>query len=652
MCGILGLIHNSKFQISKEYFKEINKININRGPDNQDIYEYQIDNCTLKIGHTRLSIQDLSPKANQPMISSSGRFIISFNGEIYNHINLRKNLSNQKMFETTSDTETLLELFEHYEFEKTLSILEGMYSFLLLDKKDNKLYAARDITGEKPLYVGMLSDYIFFGSDLKTLIKIKGFNKEINKEALQQFLEYNYVPNPNTIFQNVFKIPPASFIQINLNKFKTTKINNFEDFNNLEGLKSKRYWNFNQNSNYSKINLKDAKIIIKDILKKSVKKQMISDVPVGAFLSGGIDSSLIVSLMSEIKEKVNTFTIGYENKLYDESIYADPIAQYLGTNHTNYIFSNNEVINFIKESNFVFSEPFADSSQLPTLLVSKIAKQNVKVVLTGDGGDELFGGYNRYIYAKKYWKNFRIIKYLLQSKFIKNLIMRSPDKLLDLINKISSLNINRLSLNKIFEKIELIDDELSYYSSMITEWRAKDNVLSYPFKNGLHTKIEKIFNKQNLSFQDKMMLSDFDTYLTDDILCKVDRSTMNYSLESRAPFLDKNLIELALNLPNNLKINNANSKVVIKNILNDYLPEKLFNRPKMGFGIPIGDLLRNELKNWSSDILSKEFCDKHSFFNYNVVKKTFDNHLNHNENNQFKLWSLIQFNLWYDNISN
>ena len=650
MCGILGLVHNSNFKISNENFKFINNVNINRGPDNQDIYEYQTNKFNIKLGHTRLSIQDLSKFANQPMESNSGRFVISFNGEIYNHFELRTLINEKVIFKTSSDTETLLGLIENLNFEKTLDLIEGMFAFILLDRKFNKLYIARDVSGEKPLYIGLLTNLIYLSSDLKGIKYINEFNKEINIASIQQFLEFNYIPNPKTIYNSVFKLPPSSYMVFDLNKFTTKKIDKFQSLIDEEGVFFKKWWKLDKKAKINNINFYEAKTLIKETLSKSVKNQMISDVPVGAFLSGGIDSSMIVSLMSKHKSNVNTFTIGYEDQIFDESSHAKKIANYLGTNHENYKFSSYEVIDFIKENNYVFSEPFADSSQLPTLLVSKIAKQNVKVALTGDGGDELFGGYNRYIYANNYWRKIRYIRKFLQIDFVNNLMRNNPKFFIFFINLLTKLNLNSLKYEKIINKIKNLNNEFSYYLSMIKEWRSDDQIMSIPFDNILDENISYNFSLNNLCFEEKMMISDFETYLTDDILCKVDRCSMNYGLETRAPFLNKKLIETAFKLPLDFKIKKFNSKIIIKSILNDFIPEKLYDRPKMGFGIPIGELLRTELKDWAFDILSRNNCNKHNFFNYDIVHKILKNHLTFKENNEFKIWSLIQFNLWYENL--
>jgi asparagine synthase (glutamine-hydrolysing) len=649
MCGILALIHNNNYNLSQKNFIKINNLLSNRGPDHQGCINFKISNQNIKIGHTRLSILDLSILANQPMKSLSGRFIISFNGEIYNHYDLRKqlDLKHQINWKTSSDTETLVNLFEFYEFEDAINLIQGMFSFILFDKKDNKIFAVRDLAGEKPLYFSFSNNFFTFTSDLKTIIRLPNFIKEINEYALKKFLELNYVPSPVTIFKNIFKLPAANYIKINLNDFKHIKLNNYTDVLSNKNMEIKKWWNIDLNKNKKIESKDDVKSKIHYLLNKSVKQQLISDVPLGAFLSGGIDSSLIVSLMQKNQNNTKTFTIGYEDKEYDESKYANIVAKHLSTDHSCYNFSKNEIIEYIKYLPQVFSEPFSDSSQLPTLLVSKIAKEKVKVVLTGDGGDELFGGYNRYVYANKFWPIFNFLNPKLRNNIVYALINLTPPLFYKTISNLLKLNINKFSLNKIKSKIKLIDNEFSYYKILTQEWNFNDNIINYDMEDDDFYEIKSIFRNNNYSFESKMMISDFLTYLPDDILCKVDRSSMFFGLESRAPFLNKDIIEFSRNIPTNFNFLNGQNKLILKDILYQYVPKKIIDRPKMGFGVPIGRLIKNELKDWTNDILSTSICNSHGFFNFETVKKIKNQHFNNLVNNQHKLWSLIQFNQWY-----
>ena len=653
MCGILGLIHSYNYSISFDDFKDINKLNAHRGPDDNNELNISLKNYFVKIGHTRLSIQDLSSLAKQPMKSFSERYLISFNGEIYNHKKLRKEIDKKKLikWKTNSDTETLVNLFEIYEFADCIQMIEGMFSFILIDLKENYIYFCRDLSGEKPLYIQFNNNFIAAASDLNSIKSIDGFEKNINQISLQNYLQYNYIPYPKTIFEGTYKLPPASFLKIDLNKFKLKKFNSFSSLTKDNACLFDYWWKLNIDRNYfKKFNDFEINEFVHQKIKKSISNQLISDVPLGAFLSAGTDSSLIVSMMQQLQTNTKTFTIGYENEDYDESNESKKIAQYLSTDHTSYNFSNDEIIRFIKDSKTIFSEPFADSSQLPTLLVSKIAKEKVKVALTGDGGDELFGGYNRYIYANKYWKLFSFFNPTLRKYLINILLKNSPEYFYKLLTKLSGINLNKISISKISSKLSKINNEMSYYNSLTREWNKDDNIIKFVHKTSIDKRIEDIFNNKEYLFEEKMMISDFFTYLPDDILCKVDRSTMFYSLESRAPFLNKDIIEIAFNLPLKYKLNNGKSKIILKDILSKYLPGHLISNKKKGFGVPIGDLMKDQLKNWTRDILSKDACSKHGFFNSQTVSNTVENHLSGKENNQFKIWSLIQFNLWYENL--
>ena len=653
MCGIFGIVHDRKYQLSNSQFKSINNENYNRGPDNQGHIELDIINKKVKLGHSRLSILDLSNEANQPMESFNQRFIISFNGEIYNHLELRKELNQIKKikWKTTSDTETLLNLFETFSFLDVLKKIEGMFALILIDQKNKKLFVARDLAGEKPLYFCFNKFFMSFASDLKTLIKLPNLSKNIDQVSVQNFLEFNYIPSPRTIYKNIYKLPPASYITIDLDKFIFDDLNYYNDLNSFKGIDNGKWWNLDYNkTNNQNLNSKNYQEKLNFHLKESVKKQLISDVPLGAFLSGGIDSSLIVSLMQQSNNNTKTFTIGFNDKNYDESFFANQIANYLSTDHTSYIFSESDINNTIQNSSMAYSEPFSDSSQLPTLLVSKIAKENVKVVLTGDGGDELFGGYNRYIYANKFWKFLKILNPNVRNTFLITLLKFTPNKLIQYLGKYFNLHLNPYSIDKIILKLKKIKNEQTYYQTLTHEWTPDSKIFNFNNLNNQIPEVEKIFSKKELLFEEKMMMSDFMTYLPDDILCKVDRATMNYSLESRAPFLDKNIIELAFKIPLKYKIHGGYSKIILKKILKKYLPDNLINKSKKGFGIPIGELMRGTLKTWTNDVLSKDRCAKHGFFNYDIIEQEKNNHFKNLSNNQYKLWSLIQFNEWYFNI--
>lgn len=652
MCGFFGCFHNRNFSITKDSFVNVFEAIKHRGPDASGYKEFILHENIIRFSHHRLSIIDLRDIAAQPFASYDNRFFLVYNGEIYNHNKLRK-LINSKIninWKTNCDTETLVNIFHYTNTKNAIKMLEGMFSFVLYDKEKNELILARDRVGEKPLYICTNNNYFSFASDLHPIKKLPYFNNQIDKKSLEEFLKYNYIPSPLSIYKNSFKIPPASFIKINLNKFLIKPYNNFNDFINSEGVEFDSWWSLNDNELKKNSNIVSV-VELEKLLTNSVEKQLISDVPIGAFLSGGIDSSLIVSLMQKISGNTNTFTIGFDFAEFDESKMADSIAKILGTNHTTYICTQDDVISKIPNIPYAFTEPFADSSQIPTMLVSELASKKVKVVLSGDGGDELFGGYNRYIYANKYWKLFSLMPNYLRKKLISGLKFYPSKNLLYFFYKFfkNQKNINyKYQLEKILTKLLNITDENSYYRSLTQEWTDGSEIIKFNNVNNLY---EKFFDKNNnLQFEEKMMYLDFHNYLTDDILCKLDRSSMYSSLETRVPFLDKEVIESAFNLPLNKKIHQGKSKIILKDILSKYLPEELINKEKRGFALPIASWMRSDLKDWVNDILSKEICNRHNLFNYSIIEKTIHEHCSLNINHEHKLWSLLQFNNWFINF--
>lgn len=657
MCGFLFCVHKKSINFNLEEFKSVNNLISYRGPDYGQASEIVNRNNVLKIGHRRLSIRDLSDKANQPMTCSDDRFIIAYNGEIYNYNYLKSIVKENKsnlILNSTSDTEIILELFSILNTENLFSSLEGMFAFTVYDKKLNHLIIGRDKAGEKPLYIFLGNEVLGASSELKTLMNLPKFEKKIRIKSLQNYLQYSYVSNPNSIYESCFKVPPGSYLVINLNNFTLNRKTSFSDFINSNGIEYKKWWSLSRiikdkSNNFQKNITQEAeKLII-----NSTINQTVSDVPIGTFLSGGVDSSLITSILSKNINKLKTFTIGFENKQFDESEDAELIAKYLKTDHTSLVLNKNDILDSIPTIPNVYSEPFADSSQIATMLVSKIASKEIKVALTGDGGDEVFGGYNRYIIANKYWKKFNYVPLILRNKII-NLANKLPKKILQkIINFTLSNNINdELNYNKIFNllnKLSNIQDKNSFYYQITSEWNDEKEILD----GFLDVTAEKkfYFQNNNSSFEEQMMLADFENYMTDDIFCKVDRASMFYSLETRAPYLNTDLIEFMYKLPLSFKINNGNSKVILKKILEKYLPHKYIYKNKKGFGVPLFHWFRCDLKDWVNEILSKKNCEIHNFFNYKIVEKIKNEHFNNTMNHEKKLWTLIQFNSWYNNYN-
>ncbi len=637
MCGIVGFISSEKFE-EKTILRMCSKLE-SRGPDDSGVWSN--DSLGIYLGHRRLSILDLSKEGKQPMRSFDERFIVSFNGEIYNHNYLRKEAEKIKdiNWRGTSDTETIVNYISIYGVDNFLKNVNGMFALALIDQEEKKIYLAKDRMGEKPLYYGFHNGILFFGSTLKAFHPHPKFNPVIDKDVLHLYLRYCYIPTPFSIFKDFKKLPASTYIEFDLLKKDLSE--------------PKKYWNImelalNKFKNRHLGNHNDLIEILDEKIKESVRLRMISDVPIGAFLSGGVDSSCIAAQMQSISDKpINTFTIGFNIDSYNEAEHAKKVAKYLGTNHVEHYVSPEETLNTIPYLQNAWDEPFADSSQIPTLLISQITKKYVSVVLSGDGGDELFCGYNRYNSGYKLFKQISKLPPYLRDK-ISSLLNIIPTQLIDdFFSEKNGFSKYSDPGNK-FEKISKImqeNDDFSYYKNLVS-------INNNPSKFLLSGKEpETILSNFDIwpkteSFQEVMMLMDMSTYLQDDILVKIDRGSMFSSLETRAPFLDHKLIEWSLGLPKNLKFSKIESKVALRKVLYKYIPKKLIERPKMGFGIPIDMWLKKELRVWAEDLLSESNLQSNAIFNVKAVRSMWKDHLEGKKQNQHKLWAIINFLEW------
>ncbi len=636
MCGIAGI-----FDLQNNRIANINSMISSlkhRGPDN--IGKYIDIEKGVYLAHSRLSILDLSSSGNQPMISRSERYVIVYNGEIYNHIELRKKL-NQYEWKGSSDTETILALIENLGLEKTINLLTGMFAFAILDKKDNSIYLVRDRFGEKPLYYSMFKKNFFFGSELKSFSYCNDIDFSINENSLASFMRFGYISSPDSIYKNIKKLPQGKYIKFNLS-----------DFTVIE----KTYWSVLNNVNYASNNLlnleyNEIEKKLEDKLSHVIKNQMLSDVPIGTFLSGGIDSSLVTLLMQKNEiNKIKTFTIGFKEDLYDEARYAKKIAHYIGTDHNELYLSHKEAIDTIPYMASTYSEPFADPSQIPTYLVSKFASNQIKVALTGDGADEIFGGYNRYVWLNKISK-FPFMLRLCFSKLIKTISPKKWDLFFKLIeNFLPKIFVVSMPGHKIHKLSEIIKyrSKIEVYEQMISFWNEPNKLLKNIKENKDYLNHFNQFLNLN-SFEESMMAYDTLKYLTDDILCKVDRASMHFSLETRTPYLDHELFSLVWKIPIKYKldINSGERKIILKNILGKYIPKELYERPKMGFGIPLEDWLRGPLKSWMLDLLSKDTLSKNNYIDHDYIFPIIQEHLSGRRNWQYHIWNLLMFQSWY-----
>ena len=634
MCGIAGLYNKNldKNELKQQLYKMTFSLR-HRGPDYSDIWISE--KKSFGFGHTRLSILDLSSAGNQPMKSESGRYVICYNGEVYNHNVLRRELNNYS-FNGTSDTETLLAYFEKFGVEESLNILDGMFAIAVFDKKLDILYLARDKFGEKPIYYTNLEKSFFcFASELKAITKVADEKYEIDHNSVLSFFKYNYISNNNSIYKKIKKIPPGAIAKINL---QTLKINISLYWKKRRSQKNMIKKNFNEEYYINKTH---------DLLTASIEKRLISDVPIGCFLSGGVDSSLVASIITKkLNKKLSTFSIGFRNFDFDESVHAKKIAEYLGTDHTEYFLSKKEIIETANNLWKIYDEPFADSSQIPTTILSKLTKQKVTVCLTGDGADEIFCGYDRYKYSLILYKLLRLAPKSLR-RWLYNLNSADESNFISLFQfllKFTKIKNTNNKINKLLKIVNFKKFEDIYYDLITNE------INPYFFLN------REIFSKQkyneisfeNNDFLDNMMNFDLDEYLPNDILTKVDRASMHSSLEARTPFLNNEIVEFGITIPNKIMHKNSINKYILKKILSSYLPEKLFSRPKMGFGVPLNYWLKNELKDWSNDLLSIENLNKNPFLESSSVKKIYFEFLK-GKNNHNTIWSICIFQSWYLN---
>ena len=619
MCGIAGFCNfNGDKQKNIERMKERM---YHRGPDAGGTYFSEDGQVVL--GHRRLSIVDLSQNGSQPMTSGSGRFVIVYNGEIYNYKRLADKLLDEKKvaaFKGTSDTEVLLEAFEAYGIEKTIAMCKGMFAISLYDKKEQTLYLIRDRVGEKPLYYGMVNGSFVFASDVGCIAALDGFDNSINRSVLDLYFVHGYIPAPYSIYENIYKLEAGTMLKIKspFNKWEITA-----------------YWSMKEIARKGQQNLfkgteKEAADELERLLKESIAGQMVADVPVGAFLSAGIDSSTVVALMQSLHHgKVKSFTIGMEDKDYNEAVFAKEIAEHLGTEHTELYITEKDAQAVIPRLGYMFGEPFADSSQIPTYLVSKMTREHVTVSLSGDGGDELFCGYTSYASVERIWNKMKNIPYfirkpcsglVLHSPLVKKPIYRIKGKLLGAKGP-SDLYISSMETDPLSKQISLEHRECSYkYSEYDPRFLEETN--------------------HNIMLMDMLM------YHPDDILVKVDRTAMACSLETRVPMLDKDVVEFAWSLPIEYKRGDGVGKKVLRDVLYRYVPREMMERPKKGFSIPVDKWLREpELKEWAESLIDKKTLESQGILDAEVVWKIWKDFIDKGEW-RIQIWYILMFQQW------
>ena len=647
MCGITGFYSKNLSTFNNVILKMNHSLN-HRGPEGSKVWRDK--NSGIVFGHQRLSILDLSKAGEQPMISNSGRFVITFNGEIYNHLEIRKDLNQINpniKWKSGTDTETLLEAIELLGIKKTLIKSIGMFAFAIWDKKNRTLTLIRDRMGEKPLYYGWQGEgankVFLFGSELKALKPHPSFKGEINRNAIALQLRHNYIPDPYSIYNNIQKLLPGNYLELKENDLK-------------KGLLPKitNYWSLTKcaidgHKNQLPLNALEIQNNLEEQLQLSVKQQMVSDVSTGAFLSGGIDSSTIVSLMqSQSIKPIKTFTIGFRKNDFNEARYAKKIAKHLGTEHTELYFSPKKAMEVIPKLPNIHDEPFSDNSQIPSFLLSQLAKKKIKVAPSGDGGDELFCGYNRYNSTNNWSNKFNMIPKLFRNALASGIKSISQDNLNMLLNLLPNMNEYASSGYKMKSINALKANNLSdLYYVLSSHWQnPTDAVINSKEPGTFLTKFQPKF--KDLNNYQIMMALDQITYLPNDILVKVDRTSMASSIEARVPFLDHRLIEYSWKIPHSIKFRNGKSKWILRKILQNYVPKNLTDRPKMGFGIPLNDWLRGPLRDWAENLLNEKKLSEEGFFNSKIIREKWEDYISNKNNSLYDLWNVLMFQAWRD----
>lgn len=645
MCGLAGGFSPSDFGRLRGAMPNMVDALVHRGPNDRGLW---LDpDAGIALGHRRLAIVDLTPAGHQPMVSSSGRWVIAFNGEIYNHLKLRQDLGRAalpQVWRGHSDTETLLAGFDAWGVRGTVERCIGMFAFAVWDRHERQLTLCRDRMGEKPLYYGWQGGgegaCFLFGSDLVALKQHPAFSAPIDRSALALYMRHNYVPAPYSIHQGIYKLLPGYLL--------TVSARNHEPQLDC-------YWSLDEVAAEGINNSFDggdgaAVDALEILLSDAVSQQMRADVPLGAFLSGGIDSSLVVALMqAQSSRPVRTFSIGFDEAGYNEAVHAKAVAAHLGTEHVELYVRPQQALDVIPTLPSIYSEPFADSSQVPTYLVSALARQHVTVALSGDAGDELFCGYNRYRMARNLWRGISRIPYPFRGGVASLFRVPSIDAWNAMARPIRSLlpwSLKEANLGDKVHKAAAILDSASVdqlYLRLVSHWPDGVVLNAAPYATLLDGQPPPL---QGLDPVQRMMALDAMTYLPDDILTKVDRASMAVSLESRVPMLDHRVVEFAWRLPQMLKLRGGTSKWVLREVLYRHVPRALIDRPKMGFGVPIDAWLRGPLREWAETLLDESTLRQQGYLDPTLIRTRWTQHLSGQRNWQYHLWDVLMFQAW------
>ena len=623
MCGVAG-IFSPQGGVREELVASMAGKLAHRGPDDFGTWA-SFDTC-VGLGHTRLSILDLSPLGHQPMLSACGRYAIAFNGEIYNHLQLREELPGCS-FRSTSDTETILAAVSAWGFEKALQRFVGMFGIALWDGQDKRLFLAVDRLGIKPMYYARLSGQWLFGSELKALKAHHEYGPSIDRDVLGLYFRHNYIPAPHCIYHNTWKLEPGQMAVLD-----------------KDGLSLSKWWDVKaiwESGVENPFGGSDAEAVdkLEALLRDAVSLRMISDVPLGAFLSGGIDSSTVVALMQELSQTpVRTFSIGFHETAYNEAGYAAGVAKHLGTDHTELFVTPDDLLSIVPSIPVMWDEPFADSSQIPTAILCKMTRGYVTVALSGDGGDELFSGYERYFWTANIWKHLNKVPGPVRG--LASVVgRRLPDKAFDLLGSRGQKfrwRLDALGVRDFEELYRYFTSHFKQPEAFVLGCQEPETPMSVTrVLNGAH--------------REWMSLFDLLGYLPGDILTKVDRASMGVALEARVPILDHRVVEFAARVPMSMKVRNGSTKWLLRQVLDRHVPHELTDRPKMGFGVPIEQWMRNELREWCDDLLSPSVIRSQGYLDADLVERMWREYLAGETNWNYYLWDILMFQAWLEN---
>ena len=638
MCGIAGFLTGASSGLAQELAEVTSAMDAcleHRGPDDHGVWTDE--DCGVALVHRRLSILDLSSAGHQPMISADGRFVIIYNGEVYSHQPIAAELAAQGYkFHGHSDTEVILNSFAENGIEPTLKRMIGMFAIALWDRRERALILIRDRLGIKPLYWAQFGKLFLFGSELKALRAHPGWNAQIDRDAVAAFMRHNYIPAPHTIYRGVHKLEPGTILTLPWQAEPRIS----------------RFWNARtiaRNGMLNPLEGNDADLAeqVEALLQDAVTRRMIADVPLGAFLSGGVDSSTVVALMQQAHlGRVRTFSIGFDIPGYNEAPDAAAVAGHLGTDHTELTVTSSQALDLIPRLPDIYDEPFADSSQIPTYFVSAMTRKYVTVALSGDGGDELFAGYNRYQLTRRFWQALSIMPRPIRNAAASALTMVRPDHWTALAAALPArfrLPQTGDKLHKLAAVLNLTSAD-AIYRRLVSHWEPSAITLDA-------REPESIIGDDTLSreFPDllaRMQFLDLVTYLPDDILTKVDRASMAVALEARVPFLDHRVVEFSWRLPRDAKVRTRTSKWLLRQVLYRHVPRALIERPKMGFGIPLGEWLRGPLRDWAEGLLAENRLRDAALLDHKVVRRFWQEHLDGSRNWQHLLWDVLILEAW------